>query len=108
MPGSKPFPETDAEGFLRHIDDWNENVAELLAAGVGIALEDGHWEVIRIARNYYESHAIFPANRVLISRMKQELGEDKGDSIYLMGLFTGKPRRHIALIAGLPKPSNCD
>lgn len=108
MPGSDTNLDLDPEGFLRRIDDWDETAADELANNAGLALTDSHWEVIRIAKAYYEEHAIFPANRVLMTKMKQELGEEKGTSIYLMQLFTGKPRRFIAMVAGLPKPSNCE
>jgi len=40
--------------------------------------------------------------------MRENHGEEKGSSIFLMQLFTGKPRRYIAMISGLPKPTNCD
>ena len=106
--GSSELPAVDAEGFLRAIDDWNETVADLLAAQADIVLTEAHWEVINLARQYRQEHLIFPANRVLIKLMREQLGEDKASSIYLMQLFTGKPRRFIAMIAGLPKPTNCD
>ena len=108
MPGSRETPAVDAEGFLRSIDDWNEKVAGQLAAQADIVLSEGHWQIIRIAREYQQERGIFPANRVLINLMREQLGQDKGSSIYLMQLFTGKPRRFIAMIAGLPKPTNCD
>ena len=108
MPGSSELPAVDAEGFLRAIADWNETVADLLAAQANIVLTEAHWEVIYLARQYQQERRIFPANRVLIKLMREQLGEDKASSIYLMQLFTGKPRRFIAMIAGLPKPTNCD
>ncbi len=106
--GSKELPSVDTEGFLKSIDDWDEAVAEWLAIQAGITLTNAHWEVINIARNYQQEKGIFPVNRVLIKLMREQLGENKGSSIYLMQLFTGKPRRFIAMIAGLPKPTNCD
>ncbi|MBT4491982.1 MAG: TusE/DsrC/DsvC family sulfur relay protein [Gammaproteobacteria bacterium] len=98
----------DKEGFLRHLSDWDKGVADQLADNAGIKLTEAHWEVIGLTRDYYQKHNIFPVNRVLIQRMREELGEDKGSSIYLMQLFTGKPRRFVAMISGLPKPTNCD
>lgn len=101
-------PETDKEGFLRSLEDWNEAVADELAAADQITLTDEHWEVIRLVRQYYADYRVFPANRILVSRMKDALGASKGSSIYLMSLFTGKPAKVIARISGLPKPPNCD
>mgnify|MGYP001226353149 FL=1 len=101
-------PETDKEGFLRNTDDWNPAIAERLADLDGIILTDDHWEVIHLMRDYYQNYRLFPANRVLVTKVREAFGESKGTSIHLMKLFTGKPAKHIAKFAGLPKPPNCD
>jgi tRNA 2-thiouridine synthesizing protein E len=101
-------PETDKEGFLRNTGDWNPAVAEQLAETDGIILTEDHWEVIHLVRDYYRNYRLFPANRVLVTKVRETFGESKGNSIHLMKLFTGKPAKHIAKIAGLPKPPNCD
>lgn len=101
-------PETDKEGFLRNTGDWNPAIAEHLAVMDGIALTDDHWEVIHLVRDYYQNYRLFPANRVLVTKVREAFGKSKGNSIHLMKLFAGKPAKHIAKIAGLPKPPNCD
>ena len=100
--------KTDKEGFLKNIDDWNHSTATQLAASDGITLTEDHCEVINLVREYYKTYLLFPANRVLVSKIRELYGAEKGNSIYLMRLFNGKPARHIAKIAGLPKPPNCD
>ena len=102
------LPAVDNEGFLRNLDDWNQDVAQELARLEDISLTSEHWEIISLARSYYHDYQVFPANRVLVKKMREILGEDKGSSIHLMMLFTGKPARVIAKVAGLPKPPNCD
>lgn len=102
------LPKTDKEGFLRNLDDWSEAVACEIAEQDDIELTADHWEIIHLVRGYYESYRLFPQNRVLVKRIGEELGREKGTSIHLMTLFTGKPARVIARIAGLPKPPNCD
>ena len=101
-------PETDKEGFLRDAAAWNPAIAERLAELDGVTLTEDHWEVIHLVRDYYENYRLFPANRVLVTKIREAFGESKGNSIHLMKLFTGKPAKHIAKIAGLPKPPNCD
>lgn len=101
-------PATDKEGFLKHLEDWNEDIAAQLAAGAGIDLGPDHWEIINLVRDYYQQYNLFPANRILVTRIREKLDENKASSIHLMQLFTGKPRRYIAMISGLPKPTNCD
>jgi len=98
----------DAEGFLRDLSQWSPLIAERIAAQDSIVLGDAHWEVIELQRRYYETYKIAPVTRVLIKIVKEALGPDKGNSIYLMKLFTGKPAKISAKIAGLPKPTNCD
>ena len=80
----------------------------LIAEQDAIDLNDAHWEIIELQRNYYETYKIAPVTRVLIKIVKEALGPEKGNSIYLMKLFTGKPAKISAKIAGLPKPTNCD
>jgi tRNA 2-thiouridine synthesizing protein E len=98
----------DKEGFLRDLSDWNPDVAQLLAKNEEITLSDSHWQVINLVRDYYQQYQISPATRVLVKITRKKLGEDKGNSIYLMQLFTGKPAKLVSKIAGLPKPPNCD
>jgi tRNA 2-thiouridine synthesizing protein E len=98
----------DKEGFLRQLSDWNEDLASELALQDDIILSAEHWEIINIVRAYYHQYKISPVNRVLVNTIKQKLGPEKGKSIYLMRLFSGKPARLVSKIAGLPKPNNCD
>ena len=98
----------DTEGFLRDLSKWSPSVAELIAERDAIDLGDAHWEIIELQRNYYETYKITPVTRVLIKIVREALGPEKGNSIYLMKLFTGKPAKISAKIAGLPKPTNCD
>ena len=98
----------DKEGFLRNLDDWSPCVSAEVAMQESIVLSDAHWEIISLQRDYYEKYKIAPVTRVLINLVKDGLGAEKGNSIYLMTLFTGKPAKISAKIAGLPKPTNCD
>lgn len=97
----------DREGFLRNLEDWDAQVAEDIAAREGIVLTDAHWEVIELLREYYRRFEASPANRALVKFARQELGEDKGRSVYLLSLFPGSPAKVGSKVAGLPKPDNC-
>ena len=57
--------ETDEEGYLVNLGDWNEDVAAFLAQQEGVNLTDQHWEVINFLRDYYTEFQIAPAVRVL-------------------------------------------
>ncbi|MDG1205645.1 MAG: TusE/DsrC/DsvC family sulfur relay protein [Pseudomonadales bacterium] len=101
-------PQLDKEGFLTQLSQWNESVAANIANQEGIELTANHWQVLHLIRDFYIQYDLSPTTRVLVKIVKDNLGEDKGNSIYLMGLFTGKPAKLAAKIAGLPKPANCD
>lgn len=97
----------DEEGFLRELEDWTPAVAAQIASAEGIELSTEHWEVIELLREYYRRFEASPANRALVKFTAQQLGADKGRSIYLMSLFPGSPAKIGSKIAGLPKPDNC-
>ncbi len=101
------MPRTDKEGYLVDLAEWSEVVAEQIALQAQVALTEAHWEVIRLVRAFYVKHELSPAMRPLVRWAKQSLGEDKGTSIYLLGLFPGNPAKLAAKIAGLPRPTNC-
>ena len=97
----------DKEGFLKQLDDWSPAVAADIAAREGIELNEAHWEIITLLREFYQRFEASPANRALVKFAAQELGPDKGRSVYLMSLFPGSPAKLGSKIAGLPKPDNC-
>jgi tRNA 2-thiouridine synthesizing protein E len=99
--------ETDKDGYLKNLDDWSPAVAEALAASVHISLSPAHWEIIQLLRDFYQEFQLSPAMRALVKRTAQMYGEEKGRSIYLMGLFPPSPARIASKIAGLPRPANC-
>ena len=99
---------TDKEGYLKNLEDWSPEVAEALAQECGIdSLTDAHWEVIHLLQRFYQQFKISPAMRPLVKSVKQELGDAKGSSIYLMQLFPQSPAKVASKIAGLPRPTNC-
>lgn len=101
------LPACDAQGHLLNLEDWNPAIAEAIAATENIELSSAHWEVITLLREFYQEFGLSPAMRILVKRCKEKLGEDKGNSMYLLSLFPGSPARIASKIAGLPKPTNC-
>ena len=97
----------DKEGFLCRLDHWTPEIARQIASSEGIELTDAHWEIIELLREFYRRFEASPANRALVKFVAQELGPDKGRSIYLMSLFPGSPAKIGSKVAGLPKPDNC-
>ncbi|KAA3626298.1 MAG: TusE/DsrC/DsvC family sulfur relay protein [Proteobacteria bacterium] len=99
--------ETDEEGYIINLADWNEDVANYLAKEENVDMSDSHWEVVNFLREYYDEYQIAPAVRVLTKAIGKKLGPDKGNSKYLYELFPYGPAKQACKIAGLPKPTGC-
>jgi TusE/DsrC/DsvC family sulfur relay protein len=90
----------DDEGFLTVYDEWDEDLAEQLAAQIGIGLTDEHWKAIRFLRADYRSQG----ETATLRRVSVVGGIPTKD---LFTLFPKKPAKKMAYIAGLPKPHGC-
>ncbi|WP_434137789.1 sulfurtransferase TusE [Photobacterium leiognathi] len=99
--------ETDAQGYLKNVTDWCEELVPLLAADEDIELSEAHWEVIRFVREFYLEFNTSPAIRMLVKAMAKQYGEEKGNSRYLYRLFPKGPAKQATKLAGLPKPVKC-
>jgi len=99
--------ETDEEGYLTNIQEWEEGVAEVMSKEDNLDLTDEHWDIIKFLRQYYEEYQIAPAVRVLTKAVGKKMGKEKGNSKYLYGLFPYGPAKQACRYAGLPKPTGC-
>jgi len=99
--------DLDKEGFLRDLDQWDEQAAAILASNEGIELTAAHWEILQLLREFYRRYQSSPASRALSNYVKRELDAEKARSAYLMRLFGGSAAKTAAKLAGLPKPDNC-
>ena len=93
--------EVDAEGFLTNPDQWNERIAQAIAAEYGIPeLTDRHWLVVRFMRERYLATGNAPSIR--------SLGKESGVPVKeLYQLFPKGPAKLAAKIGGIPKPRGC-
>jgi TusE/DsrC/DsvC family sulfur relay protein len=90
----------DDEGFMTEYDEWDEPLANTLAANIGIELTDDHWKAIRFVR------ADFPAQgETATLRRIAVVGDIPTKQMFRM--FPQKPAKKLAYIAGLPKPRGC-
>jgi tRNA 2-thiouridine synthesizing protein E len=99
--------ETDEEGYLSNLNEWEPEVATAMAEAEDCNLTDEHWDIINFLREYYEEYQIAPAVRVLTKAVGKRLGKDKGNSKYLYELFPYGPGKQACKYAGLPKPTGC-
>ena len=99
--------ETDEEGYLVNLAEWNEELAGEIAKAEKIDMTPNHWEVVNFLREYYNEYQIAPAVRVLTKAIGKKLGPEKGSNSYLYELFPYGPAKQACKIAGLPKPTGC-
>ncbi len=99
--------ETDEDGYLIDLDQWNRGVAAHLAEEEEVEMTDAHWEVVNFLREYYEEYKIAPMIRILTKAIGKKLGKEKGNTKYLYDLYPGGPAKQACKIAGLPKPTGC-
>ena len=97
----------DNSGYLLDVDQWTKIMATQIAQQLEIEITAEHWEIIQLARQYYKQYNSSPMNKALVNYTAEKLGANKGNSIYLMKLFTAHPAKVVAKISGLPKPHNC-
>src|SRR5687767_1644205 len=93
--------DVDAEGFLTNPAQWNERIAEEIAAESGIAaLTPRHWLVVRFMRERFLDTGTAPSIR--------SLGKESGVPVKeLYELFPKGPAKLAAKIGGIPKPRGC-
>jgi TusE/DsrC/DsvC family sulfur relay protein len=97
--GGKPV-HVNEEGFLTEYDEWDEDLATVLAAQIGIDLTEAHWRVIRFLRKDYEQQG-----ETATTRRVQMIGGVPVKEQF--ALFPKKPGKKMSYIAGLPKPRGC-
>ena len=90
----------DEEGFLTEYDEWDDDLARVLAAQIGLELTDEHWKAIRFLREDYKVRGETPTTR----RVQMAGGIPVKEQF---ALFPKKPGKKMAYIAGLPKPHGC-
>lgn len=91
----------DEDGFMSNPTEWDKDVAEALAAEIGInPLTEQHWKVIEFCRSDFEAQGDAPTLR----RITQVAGVPTKE---LYKLFPKGPAKKVAYVAGLKKPSGC-
>jgi TusE/DsrC/DsvC family sulfur relay protein len=88
------------EGFLTDPTEWDDDLAKVLAAQIGITLTDEHWNAIRFLRKDFDAQGETPTLR--------RVSTVGGIPIKaLFALFPAKPAKKMAYVSGLPKPHGC-
>ena len=95
--------EATETGFLVNIEDWNEDIAMVIAQQEGIELTEKHWDVIKYLRDeFINNKENQPNTRTMVKDLGKLLGENI-DSKALFDLFPGNPSKQAGRIGGLPE-----
>ncbi|WP_455209203.1 TusE/DsrC/DsvC family sulfur relay protein [Kaarinaea lacus] len=95
--------ETDANGYLTNVEDWNEDVAKAMAENEGISLTQKHWDLLNYLRDeYINNGGNQPNTRNIVKAMSEKWNEKLGQKdVY--ELFPKDPSKQGGRIAGLPE-----
>ncbi|SSC08319.1 TusE/DsrC/DsvC family sulfur relay protein [bacterium endosymbiont of Bathymodiolus sp. 5 South] len=97
--------EIDAEGYLVHPENWNKEVALVLAKSENITLADAYWPIFDFMRVYYNEHGAAPDVQHTAKQMGFDLGVDK--KVVKTKLFKMFPYGYVkqtCKIAGMRRP----
>ncbi len=101
--------ELSEAGWLNNLDEWNEGIAEKIAAEVEKIpeLTDEHWDIINTAREYFTEYGTVAEPRLFSKLMKKKYGADRSSQKYIYSLFPTGLIKCANKIAGLPRPKGC-
>jgi tRNA 2-thiouridine synthesizing protein E len=101
--------QTDDEGYLQNLGDWDKGLAEALAKTENVELTEKHWKLIEWIRNYFQQFQVAPAIKSLTKEVMtlENLPDKKEANKFIYELFPEGPAKQLAKIAGLPKPTGC-
>ena len=88
------------EGFLTEPAEWNEEIARVLAAQIGVELTPRHWEIIHFLRDDFSKEGESATTRHAQSAGGFPIKEQ-------FELFPKKPAKKMSYVSGLPKPKGC-
>ncbi len=95
--------ETTETGFLANVEDWNDDVAKVIAKSESIELTEKHWDVVRYLRDEFVNNGgNQPNNRAMLKDLSAKWGK-KITSKDLYDLFPGNPSKQAGRIGGIPE-----
>lgn len=100
--------ETNEQGFLNNIDDWDEEFAKQIADRDGIELFVDHWELILYFREFYHDNLVNPTMHQMVmtlgKRKDKHFHDLKEYEKHIYKLFPTDPIHELCKLAGLPMP----
>ena len=100
--------ELSEAGWLLNLDEWSEDLAKQIAINENIGdLTEEHWNIINLAREYFQENGTVCEPRKFSKLMKDKYGKDHSDQKYIYSLFPTGLIKCANKVAGLPRPKGC-
>ncbi len=99
--------ELSEAGWLENLDEWTPEVAAGIAVNEKVELTPEHWDIINMARSYFQEYGTVAEPRVFSKLMKKEYGDERSSQQYIYSLFPYGLIKSANKIAGLPRPKGC-
>ncbi len=94
----------DEEGFLLDASDWHPQLADALAAEMGLELTPERREVVSFVRNVYDEQGRVLEARTLLKHLASIWGPERATRRELYRLFPHGYGQQACKIAGMTKP----
>lgn len=95
-------------GWLENLAEWSEELAHEIAKNEQIpVLTEEHWDIINMAREYFQENSVVCEPRAFTKIMKKKFGPDRCEQKYIYSLFPTGLIKCANKIAGLPRPKGC-
>lgn len=91
--------DVNEEGYLTDFNQWNKEVAQIIAGREGLELTDRHWVVIEYLQEQHKNEVALTIRKVGKSGVV--------DIKEFYQLFPKGPLKISTKIAGIPKPVSC-
>jgi tRNA 2-thiouridine synthesizing protein E len=100
--------ELSEAGWLNNLDEWSEDLAVEIGKNEKIPeLTEEHWDIIKLAREYFHENGTVAEPRTFSKLMKKLYGKDRSDQKYIYSLFPTGLIKCANKVAGLPRPKGC-
>ena len=100
--------ELSEAGWLNNLDEWSKGLAVEIAKKERIPeLTEEHWDIINLAREYFQDNGSVSEPRNFSKMMKKKYGKDRSDQKYIYSLFPTGLIKCANKVAGLPRPKGC-
>lgn len=99
--------ERCADGYLKNVDDWSEDLAYQMAAEwKGLEFTDKHFEVLHFIREFHDKHQITPDVRDTTKFLTARGLDKKAAKKYLFTLFPNGYMQQGIQLAGISRPTS--